>query len=74
MSIVELHKCDKALLNTPSLSSESSGFVFPYGLSESDLQLWAMKYVDHDPWVRAALEKDLFQHRLECLHVQRERP
>ncbi|HZZ94344.1 MAG TPA: helix-turn-helix transcriptional regulator [Usitatibacter sp.] len=59
-SIAGLHGCDKALLNTPSLSPASGGFVFPHGLSESTLELWGTKFVEHDPWVRAALEKDLF--------------
>ena len=58
--IADLHQCPKALLLTPSTSPRDGGFVFPHGLSEADLQLWAAKYVQHDPWVRAAIQKDVY--------------
>lgn len=59
-TIADLHDCPQALLLTPGTAPRDGGFVFPHGISESTLQLWSTKYVHHDPWVRAALEKDLY--------------
>jgi DNA-binding CsgD family transcriptional regulator/PAS domain-containing protein len=59
--IADLHGCPQALLLTPSTSPSDGGFVFSHGISESNLQLWGTKYVEHDPWVRAAIEKDAYQ-------------
>lgn len=50
---------NKGLLFTPYLGPQDGGLVFPWNLSEADLQLWATRYIEHDIWAAAALERGL---------------
>jgi DNA-binding CsgD family transcriptional regulator/PAS domain-containing protein len=58
-SIAELHQSPKANLLTPITSPKDGGFIFPFGISESAIQLWANKYVSHDIWAKRVLERRL---------------
>src|SRR5688572_9804396 len=62
--IADLHKCPIGLLITPATAPRSGGFIFPHGLSQANLELWATKYVEHDPWVPAAIGKDMYRDGL----------
>jgi DNA-binding CsgD family transcriptional regulator len=58
--VSELHQCRAALLLTPSTAPKAGGFIFAHGLSAAHLDMWATKYVNHDPWVKVANEKDVY--------------
>lgn len=58
--VAELHDAPRALLLTPSTPPNKGGFMFAHGLSAAHMELWANKYVHHDPWVKAGVEKDLY--------------
>lgn len=57
--IAELQAAPRALLFSPMHSPAQGGFVFPVGITESELQEWADRYVQHDVWSRAGMEKGL---------------
>ncbi len=52
----------KAVLFTPRLAPQHGGFVFPVGITEACVQLWATRYIDKDVWgqviCQCGLERD----------------
>ncbi|WP_171016097.1 helix-turn-helix transcriptional regulator [Ramlibacter sp. 2FC] len=48
---------NKGLLFTPYLGPQDGGLVFPWNISEADLQRWATRYIEHDIWAAALLER-----------------
>ncbi len=54
-------EANKGLLFTPYLGPQDGGLVFPWNLSEADLQLWATRYIEHDIWSAAARDRALWQ-------------
>lgn len=52
---------DKGLLFTPFTPPQAGGFVFPWLIEESHLQLWGSKYIEHDIWGVGIREKNLWQ-------------
>lgn len=57
-SIADLHDCPQALMFTVEPNPPAGGFIFPYGMSEENMQLRAT-YARHDIWVQRAVERDL---------------
>lgn len=51
---------NKGLLFTPYLGPQHGGLLFPWNLSEADLQLWATRYIEHDIWSAAARDRGLW--------------
>jgi DNA-binding CsgD family transcriptional regulator len=51
---------EKALLLTSLHAPSQGGFAFPVGISESTMQQWADRYVQHDAWSKAIVEKKLY--------------
>lgn len=45
---------NKGLLFTPFLAPQHGGLIFPVGIDESALQLWASSYIDKDIWAKRA--------------------
>lgn len=58
--IVAVQDAGKALLFSPLHSPAQGGLVYPVGISESALQQWADRYVQHDVWSQAGVAKGLF--------------
>lgn len=50
---------DKGLLFTPYLAPQHGGMIFPHGISEETLQLWASSYIEHDIWAESARSKGM---------------
>lgn len=50
----------KGLLFTPMLGPQQGGFVFPLGIKESALQVWATHYIDKDVWALGAKQRGLW--------------
>jgi DNA-binding CsgD family transcriptional regulator len=42
----------KGLLFTPFLAPQHGGLIFPVGIDEAALQLWASSYIDQDIWAQ----------------------
>lgn len=59
-AIVDIQRAGKALLFSPLHSPAQGGIVYPVGISESALQQWADRYVQHDLWSQAGVAKGLF--------------
>jgi len=51
----------KGMLFTPYLGPQDGGLVFPWNLSETDLQLWGTRFMAHDIWSNAGLECGFWQ-------------
>lgn len=51
----------KGLLFTPFLAPHHGGFIFPTGIGETALQLWANAYIDKDIWAQRIQEKGLLR-------------
>lgn len=51
----------KALLFTPYLAPQHGGLVFPAGIQETELQLWATRYIDQDIWAINSVKKGLIR-------------
>ena len=49
---------NRGLLFSPYLAPQDGGLLFPWNLSEADLQLWATRYIEHDVWSAAALARN----------------
>jgi len=49
---------NKGLLFTPYLGPQDGGLVFPWNISEADMQRWATSYIEHDIWAAAAREHE----------------
>lgn len=60
-AIVEFVGGAKGLILTSTTRPDQGGFVFPYGLSESALQQWADRYIEHDLWTQAGVRKNVFR-------------
>ncbi len=61
---------DRGMLFTPFLGPQGGGFLFTWNLSESDLNIWATRYIAHDIWAARALEQG--QWREGSAHLDRE--
>lgn len=61
--VARLHQSPKANFLTPSVAPVKGGFVFPYGLSESILQIWDAEYRSDDVWFQASARKGLIKNR-----------
>jgi len=48
------------LLFTPFLGPQEGGTVFPWGITEEQLQLWATHYIEKDVWAAAMIDKGLW--------------
>jgi DNA-binding CsgD family transcriptional regulator len=51
----------KGLLFTPFLAPQHGGLVFPVGIDEAALQLWASSYIDKDVWALSAQARGLWR-------------
>ncbi len=51
----------KGLLFTPYLAPNHGGLMFPAGIDEAALQLWASSYIDHDIWSQRVQAKDMWR-------------
>jgi DNA-binding CsgD family transcriptional regulator len=51
----------KALLFTNRLAPQHGGLLFPVGISESAIQLWASSYIEHDIWALEAVRQGLWR-------------
>jgi DNA-binding CsgD family transcriptional regulator len=60
-AIAESLDTKKGLLFTPYLRPQDGGFLFPWMIEESHLQLWGSKYIEHDIWAKTIAEKNLWQ-------------
>lgn len=60
LKVAQLHEAPRALLLTPATAPRDGGFMFAHGLSAAHMELWANKYVHHDPWVKVANEQDVY--------------
>lgn len=49
----------QALLLTPYIAPQHGGLLFPVGLTEANLQLWATRFIDKDIWGINMKEKGL---------------
>jgi DNA-binding CsgD family transcriptional regulator len=52
---------DKGLLFTPFVAPQHGGMIFPAGISEDMLQLWASAYIDRDIWAAGGAEKGILR-------------
>ncbi len=52
----------KGLLFTPYLAPQYGGLLFPVGISEDTLQLWASSYINHDIWAANMQKKNLWRN------------
>lgn len=59
--VARLHQSPKANFLTPAVAPDKGGFVFPYGLSESVLQVWDAKYRSDDVWFQASARRGLIR-------------
>ena len=50
-----------SLLHSGHQSLFRGGFIFPHGIPEQHIQLWATKYVDKDIWALKVVEKRLMR-------------
>lgn len=60
-AIAESFNTTKALLFTPTLAPQHGGIIFPAGITENSIQLWASKYLGQDPWIKAIEDRDLWK-------------
>jgi DNA-binding CsgD family transcriptional regulator len=51
--------CRKALLFTPYVAPQNGGLIFPCGIDETALQLWASSYIEHDIWSQQLARKGM---------------
>jgi len=51
----------KGLLFTPFLAPQHGGLLFPVGIDEGALQLWASSYIDQDIWAQRAQARGLMR-------------
>lgn len=51
----------KGLLFTPFLAPQHGGLIFPVGIDEAALQLWASSYIDKDIWAQRAQARGLLR-------------
>ena len=51
----------KGLLFTPFLAPQHGGLIFPVGIDEAALQLWASSYIDKDIWAQRIQAKGLLR-------------
>ena len=57
----------KAVLFTPLLAPQHGGFVFPVGITEASVQLWATHCIDKDAWGQAIRQRGLLLEGQACL-------
>ena len=51
----------KGLLFTPFLAPQHGGLIFPVGIDEGALQLWASRYIDQDVWAERMQARGLWR-------------
>lgn len=51
----------QGLLLTPYVGPQHGGLVFPAGLTEANLQLWATRYIDKNVWAIGMKERGLWR-------------
>jgi len=51
----------KGLLFTPFLAPQDGGLIFPVGIDEGALQLWASRYIDQDIWAQRVQARGLWR-------------
>jgi DNA-binding CsgD family transcriptional regulator len=51
----------KGLMLTPHLGPQHGGLVFPAGIDEADLQLWASHYIDKNVWAIGMQNRGLWR-------------
>jgi DNA-binding CsgD family transcriptional regulator len=51
----------KGLLFTPFLAPQHGGLIFPVGIDEAALQMWASSYIDQDIWAQRAQARGLWR-------------
>ena len=51
----------KGLLFTPFLAPQHGGLIFPVGIDEAALQLWASSYIDQDIWAQRVQARGLWR-------------
>ena len=51
----------KGLMLTPNLGPQHGGLVFPAGIDEADLQLWASHYIDKNVWAIGMQKRGLWR-------------
>ena len=51
----------KSMLYTPTRTPDHGGFVFTLNIGENFIEQWRTKYHAEDPWVIAALQRNIFQ-------------
>ena len=51
----------KGLMLTPNLGPQHGGLVFPAGIDETDLQLWASHYIDKNVWAIGMQKRGLWR-------------
>ena len=51
----------KGLLFTNRLAPQHGGLLFPVGIDEAALQLWASSYIEHDIWAVQALKRGMWR-------------
>lgn len=51
----------KGLMLTPHLGPQHGGLVFPAGIAEADLQLWASHYIDKNVWAIGMQKRGLWR-------------
>ncbi len=59
-AIAKSMNAQQGLLFTPFMRPQDGGFLFPWMIQESNLQLWGSKYIEHDIWAQNIAEKDLW--------------
>jgi DNA-binding CsgD family transcriptional regulator len=59
-AIAQSMSAQQGLLFTPYMRPQEGGFLFPWMIQESHLQLWGSKYIEHDIWAKSIVEKDLW--------------
>jgi DNA-binding CsgD family transcriptional regulator len=59
-SIAQSLQGNSGLMFTPYTNPQDGGFVFPWQITEAQLQLWASKYIDHDVWAAGAMQQNIW--------------
>ena len=51
----------KGLLFTPFLAPQHGGLIFPVGIDEAALQMWASSYIDKDIWAKQSQARGMWR-------------
>jgi DNA-binding CsgD family transcriptional regulator len=69
-AIAQSFGCTKGLLFTPYVAPQHGGFIFPCGIGEDSLQLWASSYIDHDIWSQQLMSRNLIRSGVALVDEQ----